>query len=72
MHTSVYKIRIPESVRLAAGHPVQPPAQAGKPRAGCPGPWVPSEDLQGRRLQSLSGQPVPVLDNPHSKQVLPI
>ena len=29
------------------------------------------EYLQGGRLHNLSGQPVPVLSNPHSKKVFP-
>lgn len=48
-------------------------AQAGSCRAHCPGPCPAGafEGLQEWRLHQLSRQPVPLLDHPHSKQVLP-
>lgn len=54
------------------GHLIQPPALAGSP-------WAVTQDcvqmafeyLWGRRLHSLSVQPVPVLCHPHSKEFLP-
>jgi len=59
------RLMFTEWSRLAGtsvGHPAQPPAQAGSPRAGCTGPcpggaWVSPE----RRLHNLPGQPGPVL-----------
>jgi len=37
----------------SVGHPVQPTAEAGSPRAGCTGPWAkytPAASSKGRRL----------------------
>jgi len=56
----------------SVGHPVQPPAEAGSPRAGCTGPRPCGfEYLQRRRLHNLPGQPVPGLRHPQSEEVLP-
>lgn len=50
-------------------HPT-PPAEAGPSRAGCPGPCPDVfQNLQGWRLYSLPGQPVPALGHPYNKQV---
>lgn len=51
-------------------HLVQPPAQAGTPRTGWPGP-CPGTSKEGDGTTSL-GQPVPVLSHAHSTEVLSV
>ena len=68
-----YRITEPLRLEEASGdHVVQPLLKQGHPEEVVQDHvQVAFEDLQEGRLHHLSGQPVPVLCHPHSKEVLP-